>query len=124
MLSNKKALWAGLSLGLTVGFAAASISARTLAPVDEGRLALNAVTTTGAGITLEPGVARNEIGYGQVSITGTATVTMEVRVHSSAPWVTAYTFTASGMAQAPRCAQMRFNVTSYTSGSVSAWFSK
>lgn len=94
------------------------------APVSEGQTLLSAAAATGASTTAEPFVDRNEVGYAQVSITGTATVNMDVRIHSSAPWTTAYTFTSSGMAQIPRCSQMRFNVTSYTSGTVSAWISR
>lgn len=113
-----------LILGVALGLAVGAMAFRSMVPGSQGRVYLSAVAATGASSTIEPTVNRQEIGYAQVQITGTATVTIDVKVHSDAPWVTAYTFTASGMAECPRCAQMRFNVTSYTSGAVSAWYSQ
>lgn len=115
----------GVLTGLVLSAAAFALPAlRSAAPGSQGRNYLAAVAATGESATVEPNVNRQEIGYAQVEITGTATVTMDIKVHSDAPWVTAYTFTSSGIAQCPRCAQMRFNVTSYTSGAVSAWYSQ
>lgn len=122
---NRKHFFAGVLTGLALAAAAYTLPAfRSIAPPSQGRVYLSAVAVTGASSTIEPSVQRQEVGYAQVEITGTATVTIDVKVHSDAPWVTAYTFTASGMAECPRCAQMRFNVSSYTSGAVSAWYSQ
>lgn len=114
-----------LIVGVVLGAAAVAAAGFTmLVPLSQGRNLLNAVAATGASTTFEPNVNRQEVGYAQVYITGTATVTLDIKVHSDAPWVTAQTFTSSAVAQVPRCAQMRFNVSSYTSGAVSAWVSQ
>lgn len=108
---------------LAAALAAGSSAPVSATPIEEGTVLLSAVSATGAGSTFSPNVNRQEVGYAQVTITGTATCAIEGRLNSSGGWITLYTFTSSGMAQVPRVGDVRANVTSYTSGTVSAWFS-
>lgn len=121
--------WLPLSLTAVACFVSAMAfrppsSLERMVPANEGVILLNAVTATGSSLTYEPVVNRQESGFVQVQVTGAATVTLDIKAHSGAPWYTCYTFTSTGFAFVPRTAQVRANVTAYTSGAVSVWFSK
>ena len=57
----------------------------------------------------------------QISITGVATVAIEGRLSSSAPYTTITTATASMVAETVTMPDMRIEVLSLSSGTVSAW---
>lgn len=89
-------------------------------------IALDAVTTTGASATVDAFSHRLLRAHVWSASTSVATVTIEVRSSTTAPWFTVATVTNPANASGgeywsvPRCYQMRVNVSAYTSGTITA----
>ena len=64
------------------------------------------------------------VGVVQAAFGGTATVTIEGQLNSTAGWTTITTISSADTSKAKTVAlmpQMRINITSWTSGSVNCW---
>ena len=59
------------------------------------------------------------VGLAQVAISGAATVKLQGRLSSTYGWVDLATFTASGWQEVTLMPEVRYNISEYTSGSVS-----
>lgn len=88
------------------------------------RKILNAVTATGAGAEFTPNRNLKE-GFVQVQITGTsATILIEGRIDSTAPWATLATINANGITAVNLLPFMRANVSAINAATVNAWLSE
>jgi len=79
------------------------------------------VTSATSGSTFVPR-RNNASSLCQIEITGTATACVKGRASSNAPWAVLATRSVSSAVIVPAMPEMKVEVTSYTSGTVNAWF--
>jgi len=79
------------------------------------------VTSATSGSTFVP-CRNNASSLCQIEITGTATACVKGRASPNAPWAVLATRSVSSAVIVPAMPEMMVEVTSYTSGTVNAWF--